>query len=61
MADKKDGALRRPIRFAGVACDMEVLKWMWENQFAAVGGDCPSFEVQRLSPSFLSVVLTDGG
>ncbi len=42
-------AERRPIRFAGVECEMGVLRWIWENHFSAVGGDSPSFEVQRES------------
>ena len=30
--------------FIGVDPTEEVLKWLWENQFAAVSGDAPSFE-----------------
>ena len=28
----------------GIESTVEVLEWLWENQFAAVAGDSPSFE-----------------
>jgi kynurenine formamidase len=30
--------------FMGVESTTEVLRWLWENQFAAVAGDAPAFE-----------------
>ena len=30
--------------FMGVEPTKEILEWLWENQFAAVAGDSPSFE-----------------
>ena len=30
--------------FMGVEPTEEILEWLWENQFAAVAGDSPSFE-----------------
>jgi hypothetical protein len=36
-----------PAHFAGVEQSVEVLEWLWNNQFAAVGGDAPGFECWR--------------
>lgn len=30
--------------FIGVEASKDILRWLWENQFAAVAGDSPSFE-----------------
>ena len=44
---QREIAIRQPVRFAGVECNMDVIRWIWDNQFAAVAGDSPSWEVQR--------------
>src|SRR5579862_1841106 len=36
-----------PPHFAGVEQSDEVLEWIWNEQFAAVAGDAPSFEAWR--------------
>ena len=36
-----------PPHFAGVEQSEAVLEWIWNQQFAAVAGDAPSFEVWR--------------
>jgi len=38
-----------PPRFAGVEQSEAVLEWIWNQQFAALAGDAPSFEVWRMS------------
>jgi Putative cyclase len=35
--------------FAGLAQSEELLKWIWDNQFAAIAGDAPAFESWRRS------------
>jgi hypothetical protein len=35
--------------FAGVEQCETVLEWIWNEQFSAVAGDCPSFEAWRIS------------
>lgn len=35
---------RQPGGFLGLEATRESLKWIWENQFAAVAGDSPGFE-----------------
>jgi hypothetical protein len=40
-----------PPHFAGVEQSEAVLEWMWNNQFAAVAGDAPSFEAWRMFPT----------
>ena len=34
--------------FAGLETSEEMLEWIWDKQFSAVGGDSPSFEAWRL-------------
>ena len=38
-----------PPHFAGVEQSEAVLEWIWNEQFSAVAGDAPSFEVWRTS------------
>ncbi|CAD6582764.1 MAG: hypothetical protein TREMPRED_003382 [Tremellales sp. Tagirdzhanova-0007] len=62
--EQKEVATRQPVRFAGVECKMDVIRWIWEKQFAAVAGDSPSWEVQpmgdwslhEVSENYLSLV-----
>jgi kynurenine formamidase len=35
---------REPPSLLGLEATKDVLRWIWENKFAAVGGDSPSFE-----------------
>lgn len=44
-AKKKEIAGR--LGYPGVTASIEVLKWLWGNQFAAVAGDQPGFECIR--------------
>lgn len=44
MDEQKAMPLREQPDFAGVEAGRETLKWLWENQFAAIAGDAPSFE-----------------
>ena len=37
---------------------MDVIRWIWEKQFAAVAGDSPSWEVQR---KFFPLQIKQGG
>jgi hypothetical protein len=39
-----------PPHFAGMEQSEEVLRWVWENKFAAVAGDAPGWEAWRTSP-----------
>ena len=41
-------ASANPPHFAGVEQSEAVLEWMWNQQFAAVAGDAPSFEAWRI-------------
>lgn len=41
---RKDLALRPSPDFSGVEATEDMVRWLWEHQFAAVGGDAPSFE-----------------
>lgn len=41
---RKDLAQRPSPDFSGVEATEDMLRWLWEHQFAAVGGDAPSFE-----------------
>lgn len=41
-----------PPHFAGVEQSEEVLEWIWNEQFAALAGDAPSFEAWR-NPSYV--------
>lgn len=41
---RKDLAQRASPDFNGVEATEDILRWLWEHQFAAVGGDAPSFE-----------------
>jgi|SRR5277367_130965 len=54
--DREKIASVNPPHFAGVEQSEAVLEWMWNNQFAAVAGDAPSFEAWRIGP----VVMTGG-
>ncbi|KAH8657688.1 putative cyclase-domain-containing protein [Xylariales sp. PMI_506] len=33
-----------PGQYPGISGSIETLEWLWDNHFAAVCGDCPSFE-----------------
>jgi Putative cyclase len=37
-----------PPHFAGLEQSEDVLEWIWNQQFAAVAGDAPSFEAWRI-------------
>jgi len=37
-----------PPHFAGVEQSDDILEWIWNEQFAAVAGDAPSFEAWRI-------------
>ena len=37
-------SLRETADFAGIETSEATLRFLWDNQFAAVAGDCPSFE-----------------
>lgn len=37
-----------PPYFAGIETSEEILEWIWNEQFAAVAGDAPSFEAWRI-------------
>lgn len=41
---RKDLALRPSPDFSGVEATEDMVRWLWEHQFSAVGGDAPSFE-----------------
>lgn len=41
---RQDLALRSSPDFNGVEATEDMLRWLWEHQFAAVAGDAPSFE-----------------
>ncbi|KAJ5769832.1 uncharacterized protein N7511_001883 [Penicillium nucicola] len=41
---RKELALRPSPDFSGVEATEEMVRWLWEKQFAAVAGDAPSFE-----------------
>lgn len=41
---RKDLAQRASPDFSGVEATEDMLRWLWEHQFAAVAGDAPSFE-----------------
>lgn len=41
---RKDLVHRPSPDFSGVEATEDMLRWLWEHQFAAVGGDAPSFE-----------------
>ncbi|KUJ24094.1 uncharacterized protein LY89DRAFT_12062 [Mollisia scopiformis] len=43
-SEQKILVARATADFAGVESSEAMLKFLWENQFAAVAGDCPSFE-----------------
>jgi kynurenine formamidase len=43
-SEQKSLAERPSPDFIGIEASKEVLRWLWENQFAAVAGDAPSFE-----------------
>ncbi|KAF2101988.1 hypothetical protein NA57DRAFT_73428 [Rhizodiscina lignyota] len=39
--------------YPGLTASVEVLKWLWENQFSAVAGDQPGFEcIPPIDPDF---------
>jgi hypothetical protein len=42
--EQKTLAERASPDFAGVEAGEETLRWLWQNQFAAIAGDSPSFE-----------------
>lgn len=42
--DQKAMAARATADFVGVESSEAMLNFLWDNQFAAVAGDCPSFE-----------------
>ena len=42
--ERRDLALRPSPDFIGLESSRTVLMWLWEQQFAAVAGDAPSFE-----------------
>lgn len=44
LAQQKSLAERSSSDFIGLEASKKVLEWLWENQFAAVAGDAPSFE-----------------
>ncbi|KAJ5288873.1 hypothetical protein N7478_001903 [Penicillium angulare] len=41
---QRDMPNRQTPDFSGVEATEDMLRWLWERQFAAVGGDAPSFE-----------------
>ncbi len=43
-SEQKALAARASSDFVGVESSEATLKFLWDNQFAAVAGDCPSFE-----------------
>ncbi|KAH7089251.1 hypothetical protein FB567DRAFT_328739 [Paraphoma chrysanthemicola] len=43
-SDEVELGKRMDLITTGVQQDVRTLQWMWENRFAAVGGDSPSFE-----------------
>lgn len=44
-AQEREDLPKRPSPdFSGVEATEEMLRWLWEHQFAAVAGDAPSFE-----------------
>ena len=43
-AEQKAFPDRQPPGLLGLEATKDVLRWMWENKFAAVAGDSPSFE-----------------
>ena len=59
-AEARAALAKGPHTFAGVAQGHETLRFLWDNHFAAVGGDAPSFEawpptpgMQALHPTLL--------
>lgn len=46
LADHEEEAIGQawPPASCGVQQDIRLLQWLWENHFAAVGGDAPAFE-----------------
>jgi hypothetical protein len=46
---EKEIASVNPPHFAGVEQSDDALEWIWNQQFAAVAGDAPSFETWRIS------------
>jgi kynurenine formamidase len=53
-ADVADG----PHTFIGVAQGPETLRFLWDNHFAAVAGDAPSFEAWPPDPDRVSLHMT---
>ena len=58
--DERAALAKGPHTFAGVAQGHETLRFLWDNHFAAVAGDAPSFEawpptpgMQALHPTIL--------
>ena len=43
-AEQEAVSQRSTASFAGIESTAEVLRWLWENRFAAVAGDAPAFE-----------------
>ncbi|MCJ1285523.1 hypothetical protein MMC26_004863 [Xylographa opegraphella] len=42
---EQEALARRPTAdFIGVESTIDVLRWLWENRFAAIAGDAPAFE-----------------
>lgn len=43
-SQQQDLSQRHRFEFLGVEPTLEILRWLWDSQFAAVAGDSPSFE-----------------
>lgn len=53
-------AVRENPDFLGVEPSKAMLQWLWENEFAAVAGDAPSFEQAPVRGHWRSKSLEDG-
>ncbi|KAL1887681.1 hypothetical protein Sste5346_010076 [Sporothrix stenoceras] len=49
-----------PGQYPGVSNSADVAEWLWDNQFAAVCGDCPSFEAWPPKDMRLHEILLAG-
>jgi Putative cyclase len=58
-ADREKIASVNPPHFAGVEQSEAVLEWIWDEKFAAVAGDAPSFEAWRTNLPTYSGLMRD--
>ncbi|KAG8748729.1 hypothetical protein FRC10_000120 [Ceratobasidium sp. 414] len=59
--DRKKEAAKFPYRWAGVGQSKNILEWIWDNHFSAVGGDSPAFETTPpLTGSMIHSIILSG-